>query len=191
MLWKGCSEEIWKFTEKTLCKGLFLNKVAGLHPKTFFQKNAPVHVFYCKLCHIFCSCKTRSSGCFCKISSCFSHQPQPQNVTIDLVFSFFLFWFISLKHPFGHVLQRGPLKSFGKLTRKHVCQSFFLDKVAHHAACNFIKKGFQHRCFTVNFAKLLKTLWRTPPVSASNFNSTLLTLRPRKTYIYIFSALLF
>ena len=153
-------------------------------------------MLYCKLCHIFCSCKTRSSGCFCKVSSCFSRQPQPQNVTIDLVFSFFLFtfflfWFMSLKHPFGHALQRDPLKSFGKLTRTHVCQSFFLDKVAHHPACNFIKKGFQHRCFTVNFAKFLKTLWRTPPVSASNFNSTLLTLRPRKTYIYIFSALLF
>ena len=48
-----------------------------------------------------------------------------------------------------------------------------------------------HRCFTVNFAKLLKALCRTPLVSASNFNSTFLTLRPRQTYIYVFPALRF
>ena len=71
---------------------------------------------------------------------------------------------ISLKHPFGHVL---------------------------HNRFNFIKKRIQHRCFTINFAKLLKTLCRTPPVSASNFNSTFLTLRPSKTYIFVFPALHF
>ena len=53
---------------------------------------------------------------------------------------------------------------------------FFFEKVAHRQACNFIKKRLQHRCFTVNFAKLLKALCRTPPVSASNFNSAFLTI---------------
>ena len=85
----------------------------------------------------------------------------------------------------------GLLKNFGKLTGKNLSQSFFLEKVARHQASNFIKMRHQHRCFTVNFAKLLKALCRTPPVSASNFNSTLLTLTPRKTYIYVFPALLF
>ena len=56
---------------------------------------------------------------------------------------------------------------------------------------NFIKKRLQHRCFTKNFAKLFRALCRTPPVSASNFNLTFLALGPRKTYIYVFSALLF
>ena len=67
----------------------------------------------------------------------------------------------------------------------------FLDKVAHHQACNVIKERLQHRCFTVNFAKWLKALDRTPPVSASNFNSNFVTLRPRETYIHVFPVLLF
>ena len=85
----------------------------------------------------------------------------------------------------------GLLKSFEKRTGKHMCQSFFLDKVAHHQACNFIKSRFWRRCFTVNFAKLLKALCWTPPVSASNFNLNFLTLRLRKRYIYVFPGLLF
>ena len=80
----------------------------------------------------------------------------------------------------GMFYQTG-LQNFGKLTGKHLCQRFFLEKVAHHQVCNFIKKRLQHRFFAVNFAKLLKALFRTPPVSASNFNSTFfLTLRPGK-----------
>ena len=38
---------------------------------------------------------------------------------------------------------------------------------------------------------MLEALCKTPPVSASDFNSTYLTLRPRKTYIYVFPASLF
>ena len=73
----------------------------------------------------------------------------------------------------GMFYKIGLLKNFGKLC---------LDKVAHHQADNFIKKRLQHRCFTVKFAKLLET---------SDFNLTFLTLRPRKTYIYVFPELLF
>ena len=61
-----------------------------------------------------------------------------------------------------------------RLTVQHLRQSFFFDKVVHDQACNFIEKKLQHRCFTVNFTKLLKALCRTPSVSASNFNLTLL-----------------
>ena len=68
---------------------------------------------------------------------------------------------------------------------------FLLDKFVHHQAWNFIKKTLQRKCFTVKFAKLLKVLCRTPPVSASDFNANFLTLRPRKTYIYVFPALVF
>ena len=84
----------------------------------------------------------------------------------------------------------GLPKNLGNL-QENTCARVFLEKVAHHQACNLIKKRVQRRCFTVNFAKLLKALCRTPPVSASNFNSTFLTLGPRKTYIYVFQALLF
>ena len=83
------------------------------------------------------------------------------------------------------------LKNFEKLTRKHLSQRFFLEKVVHHQACNFFEMRLQHSCFTVDFAKLLKALCRTPLVDASNFNSTFLNFRTRKTYIYVFPALLF
>ena len=68
---------------------------------------------------------------------------------------------------------------------------FFLNKVAHHQACNFIKNRLQRRYFIVSFAQLLKALCRTPLVSANKSKSTFLTLRPRMTYIYVFPALLF
>ena len=83
----------------------------------------------------------------------------------------------------GKFYKIGLFKSFGKLTGKHL----------YHQACNFTKKRPQHWRFTVNFAKLwnsTKALCRTPPVSVSNFSSTFLTLRPHKTYIYVFTALL-
>ena len=99
------------------------------------------------------------------------------------------FWFITLKHPFGHVLQNSSSK-FWKTYRNTPVTEFFLLKNLHTIKPTTLK-GLQHRCFTVNFAKLLKSLCRTPPVSASNFNSTFLTLRPRKTYIYFFPALRF
>ena len=66
----------------------------------------------------------------------------------------------------------GLLKNSGKLIG-----FFLLDKVAHHQACNFIKKRLQGRRFTVNFSKLLKAPCGTPPVSASDFNVAFLTLR--------------
>ena len=77
------------------------------------------------------------------------------------------------------------LKNFWKTSRNTPVTEFFLLKNLHTIKPTTLK-GHQHRCFTVNFAKLLKSLCRTPPVSASNFNSTFLTLRPRKTYIYFF-----
>ena len=63
-----------------------------------------------------------------------------------------------------------------------VLECLLLDKVAHHQACNFINKRLQRRCFTMNFAKLLKAPCRTPLVSASEFNATFFTLdRERRT----------
>ena len=99
--------------------------------------------------------------------------------------------FFSLFHSF-HVrtcssYNIGLLKNFGKLKENFCARVFFLDKVAHDQACNFLKRN---RCFTVNFEKLFKALCRTPTVSASNFNSTFLTLKMdifnRKMDIYVF-----
>ena len=43
------------------------------------------------------------------------------------------------------------------------------DKVAVLQVYNFIKKRFQHRCFPVNIAKFLRTVFfiRIPPAAAS------------------------
>ena len=83
------------------------------------------------------------------------------------------------------------LKILENLQKTPAPEVFFLEKVAHYQTCNFVKKRLQHKCFTVNFAQLLKALRRTSPVSSSNFNSTFLALRPRQVYIYVFPALLF
>ena len=48
-------------------------------------------------------------------------------------------------------MQKSVLKSFAKLTRKHLCQSLFLIKL--HAP----EKKLWHRCLSVNFVKF----WRT------------------------------
>ena len=111
---------------------------------------------------------------------------------VNIVCEYNFFWFILLKHPFGYVLQSQSSQKFWKAYRKTpVLEFFLLDKIVNNQACNFIKKRLQRRCFTVNLAELLKAPSRTPPVSAFDFNATFLTLRPRKTYIYVFSALLF
>ena len=64
---------------------------------------------------------------------------------------------------------------------------FFLIKLHMIKPATLLKRN---RCFTVNFEKLLKALCRTPTVSASNFNSTFLTLKMdifnRKMDIYVF-----
>ena len=54
-----------------------------------------------------------------------------------------MFWFISLKCQ----------KTYRKTP---VLEILFLENVARHQVCNFIKKRFQRRYFTLNFAKLLK-----------------------------------
>ena len=46
-------------------------------------------------------------------------------------------------------MKKGVLKNFAKFTGKHGFWSL--------QAYNFIKKRLQHRCFLVDFAKLLKT----------------------------------
>ena len=56
----------------------------------------------------------------------------------------------------------GVLKSFTKLTMKHLWWSLSLIKLktlrpADPQACNFIKKRHQHRYFPMKFAKFLRT----------------------------------
>ena len=54
-------------------------------------------------------------------------------------------------------LKRAVPRNFAKFTRKHPCQSLFFSKVAGLRPATLLKKRLWHRCFPVNFAKLLRT----------------------------------
>ena len=49
------------------------------------------------------------------------------------------------------------LKNFAKFKGKHLLRSLFYNKVAYPQPEILLNKRIQHRCFSVNFAKLLKT----------------------------------
>ena len=49
------------------------------------------------------------------------------------------------------------LKNFTKFTGKHLCQSFFFNKVARLRSATLLKKRLWHTCFLVNFVKFLRT----------------------------------
>ena len=50
------------------------------------------------------------------------------------------------------------LRNLTKFTGKHLCQSlFFFNKVAGQRPATLLKKRLLHRCFPVNFVKILRT----------------------------------
>ena len=53
-------------------------------------------------------------------------------------------------------LGKGVLRNFAKFTGKHLCQSFFFNKVAGLRHATLLKKTLWHRCFPVNFVKFLR-----------------------------------
>ena len=55
------------------------------------------------------------------------------------------------------VFCKGVLRNFAKFTGKHLCQSFFFNKVADLRPATLLKKRLWHRCFTVIFVKFLRT----------------------------------
>ena len=55
-----------------------------------------------------------------------------------------------------HVFEKGVLKNSAKFTLKHLCWSFFFEKVAGLQVFYF-KKRLQHRCFLIKFVKFLRT----------------------------------
>ena len=53
-------------------------------------------------------------------------------------------------------IKKGVLRNFAKFTGKHLCQSFFLNKLQARPV-TLLRKRLWHRCFLVNFAKFLRT----------------------------------
>ena len=54
-------------------------------------------------------------------------------------------------------VKEGVLKNFTKFTRKHLCQSLFLNKVTGVRPPTLLKRRLWHKCFPVNFVKFLRT----------------------------------
>ena len=53
--------------------------------------------------------------------------------------------------------KKGGLENFAKFTGKYLCQSLFFNKLAGLRPAILLKKGLWHKCFSVNFAKFLRT----------------------------------
>ena len=50
-------------------------------------------------------------------------------------------------------VRKDVLRNFANLTRKHLCQNLFFNKVAGMSLTNLLKKKLWHRCFPVNFSE--------------------------------------
>ena len=59
-------------------------------------------------------------------------------------------------------LKISSLKNFARFTGKHLCRRLFLNKIAGLRLATLLKARLHHRCFFVNFSKIL----RTPSVDA-------------------------
>ena len=55
--------------------------------------------------------------------------------------------------------KKGDPRNFVKLTGKSLCQSLFFNKVAGLRPATLLKKTLWQRCFLVDFAKFLRTLF--------------------------------
>ena len=54
---------------------------------------------------------------------------------------------------------KSVFKNFKKFIGKRLCWSLFLIKLQAFKAWNFVKKRLQHRCFPLNIAKYLRTVF--------------------------------
>ena len=79
--------------------------------------------------------------------------PSPPGITALILIS--LLFFRSSRSQMLHKI--GFPKNFKRSHRKHLCRSFCFNKVAGYQAGTLIqRKRFRHRCFPVNFKKLLR-----------------------------------
>ena len=83
-------------------------------------------------------------------------------------------------------LKKVILRSFAKITRKHMCQSLLFNEVAGLKPATLLKKRLCYRCFVVNFAKFLRT-----PFSQNTSGWLLLWLLKVSLYFYNTSVLLY
>ena len=53
--------------------------------------------------------------------------------------------------------EKGILRNFAKFTGQNLCESLFFNEDAQLRPATLLKKRLWHRCFPVNFVKLLRT----------------------------------
>ena len=70
--------------------------------------------------------------------------------------------------------KKGVQRNFAKFTGKHLCQSFFFNKVVDLRPATLFKKRLWHRCFPVNFAKFLRTFFIRTPLRLFLYSETCL-----------------
>ena len=73
----------------------------------------------------------------------------------SLLTSVFL-WIICRSSHWRCSLRKGVLRSFLKVTGKHLCKSLLFNKVAGLRPATLLKNKIWHRCFPINFAKFLR-----------------------------------
>ena len=54
-------------------------------------------------------------------------------------------------------VKKSVLRNFVKFTGKHLCQRLFFNKAVGLRPATLLKRSLWHRCFLVNFAKVLRT----------------------------------
>ena len=164
---KGVFKTFIKFTEKHLCWILFLNKVAGLRPPTLLKKRLQYRYFTVNFVKFLRSSFLQAlpGDCFFLfILSRTSLGRQLSQITLNTfnrgVYFNVTFLFsilvgtlqICRSSRSQMFLKIGVLKNFSNF-----CQSLFFNKVAGPRPATLLKKRPRHRCFTVNFAKFVRT----------------------------------
>ena len=76
------------------------------------------------------------------------------------------------KQSFADFLQNRCSWKFRKFHRKISMLESLFNKAAELKTCNFIKKRLQHRCFSLKFAKFLRTLFLQNTSSGHFWNQT-------------------
>ena len=72
-------------------------------------------------------------------------------------------------------IEKSILKNFAKFTGKHLCRTLSFDKVAAAGlrSALLLKKKTQDRCFSVNFARFLRTSFDGTPSGDCFYNHCL------------------
>ena len=119
---------------------------------------------------------------FCRTTLCYCSWGRIEKVRELDSFSYVFFEILYRKCS----LKKVVLRSFTKLTRKHMCQSLLFNEVAGLKPATLLKKRLCYRCFLVNFAKFLRT-----PFSQNTSAWLLLWLLKVSLYFYNTSVLLY